>query len=99
MIDIFRKSTKSNGSVKKETKVLTLKIQLYLLIKTKRSSCFRKWNIFTRKTRKGKQEKGLTTVSDCLTRVVSVAKFSDSNISDRKLSDRKQLKIITPKQI
>ena len=82
--DIFRKTAKPKESVKKERKGLTLKNAIILLTRRQKVLNAFESRIFIR----GKQGKGIKSISDRV-----------ANLSDRKVSDHKQLKVLTPKQM
>ena len=82
--DIFRKTAKPKESVKKERKGLTLKNAIILLTRRQKVLNAFESRIFIR----GKQGKGIKSISDRV-----------ANLSDRKVSDHNQLKVLTPKQM
>ena len=93
MILIFLKNLQNQKeSVKKEKKALTLKNTIILLNGKQNFFNAFEGGIFP----KEKEGEGLTSI---LYRVAFVVKVSDCKVSNRKFSDPKQLKILTPKQM
>ena len=88
-IDIFKEPARLKELVKKEKNDLLFKMQLYFLMEDNKFLMFLKVVLFPIR----KQRKGLTSISDRVTSLASIAK-----VSDRKFSDRKQLEILTYKQ-
>ena len=86
-IDIFKDSTKPKVSVEKEKKIQTLKNKIILLNRRQKVLNTFESRIFPIR----KQEEELANILACVARV--------SRFFDSKFSNRKQLKILTPKEM